>query len=527
MNVVNLLMDRVQGMPDATAIIDYRGGKPRTLSFEELDRSAGQLAALLRQTGLQTGETVLILCPMSAELYLMLAAIFRLGLVALFLDPSTPREQLESSLKGRLPRALFGGRAVQAWRWFNTMLRRIPFSFCTAAGIPGTIPIRSAARLEPLSEIAACSNETPALITFTSGTGSQPKAALRTHGFLRAQLEALNACIRYTPGETDLATLPIFVLANLASGLTSLIPDVNLRRPERANPRRLCELIAFHNATQIGGSPTLLGNLADHCLDQNRSLPGLKQVHAGGGPVLPQLLDKLRRCAPNAEISAVYGSTEAEPIACLGLGDIDPADRQATLSGRGLLVGTPVDSLQLRILSDRWGKPIGPFTAADFAADCHPPGVSGEIVVSGNHVLSGYLDPADDKETKFEVDSRRWHRTGDAGYLDHRGRLWLLGRCSGAVPFDGQTIYPFAIEQVARQHPQVRNAALVVVNGQRTLAVEPHHRRVDPAQFAGLVDRLPLAGVQQIRVVRKIPVDRRHNAKIDYIALRSLLEGQR
>ncbi|MFO0263584.1 MAG: AMP-binding protein, partial [Planctomycetota bacterium] len=169
-------MDRVQGMPDATAIIDYRGGKPRTLSFEELDRSAGQLAALLRQTGLQTGETVLILCPMSAELYLMLAAIFRLGLVALFLDPSTPREQLESSLKGRLPRALFGGRAVQAWRWVNPMRRRIPFRFCTAAGIPGTIPLRYAARLEPLSEIAACSNETPALITFTSGTGSQPKA---------------------------------------------------------------------------------------------------------------------------------------------------------------------------------------------------------------------------------------------------------------------------------------------------------------------------------------------------------------
>lgn len=527
MNVATILQQRVQTIPNSVAIVDYQRGRARELTFDELDRSAAQFAALLQQTGLRRGDTVLVLVPMSAELYLVLAAIFRLGLIALFLDPSAPSKQLEATLRDKLPQAMVGGLAAQALRWFKPLLRRIPHSFSLPPGVPGTIPLTSAARLAPLDNIVACEDSTPALITFTSGTGSEPKAALRTHGFLHAQLRALSQCIDYLPGEIDLATLPVFVLANLAMGLTSLIPDVNLRRPGQVKPGRLVELIAHHGVTQLGGSPTLLAKLAEYCQREQRQLNTIKRIHTGGGAVLPGLLQQLRRCAPEAEITAVYGSTEAEPIACLNAEAIQAADLEAMSTGGGLLVGATVDSLQLRVLPDRWGGPIGPFSAADFAQTCLPAGKPGELVVSGEHVLPGYLNPADDRMTKFDVGAMRWHRTGDAGYLDEHGRLWLLGRCSAAIEVAGQAIYPFAVELVARQHPEVRNAALVLVQGQRTLALEPRRQRTTPDQFAGLLEQLSFAGIEQVRIVRKIPVDRRHHAKVDYPALRALLEGSK
>lgn len=526
MNVALLLRERVRCMPDSAAIIDERGGQPRAWSFGEFDVAAARLAALLAKEGLRPGETVLVLCPMSGELYLVLSAIFRLGMVALFADPSASRATMEAGLRGRLPRAMVGGVAAQGLRWINPWLRRIPLAFSLSSGIPGTIPLGAADRLPPLDGIADCGADTPALVTFTSGTGSRPKAAVRTHGFLRAQLRAVSACVRYAPGQVDLATLPVFVLANLAMGVTSVIPGPRRLRPGRIDARGLCDLVTRHRATRIGGSPTLLASLADHCQREALTLPGLRQIHAGGGAVPPELLDALARCAPQADIAAVYGSTEAEPIASIDAGAIEPADREATLAGRGLLAGPPVASLEVRILPDRWGEPLGTFTSAGFAATCLPPGLPGEIVVTGDHVLSGYLDPADDSETKFDVGSTRWHRTGDAGYLDERGRLWLLGRCAGAIQVGERTIYPFAVEQVARRHPGIRNATLVMVRGRRTLALEPLGRRARAADFAGLAERLPFAAIEQVRVVRRIPVDRRHSAKIDYPALRALLEGR-
>ena len=86
--------------------------------------------------------------------------------------------------------------------------------------------------------------------------------------------------------------------------------------------------------------------------------------------------------------------------------------------------------IEVRILPDKWGEPIGSFTHAELEAQSLPAGETGEIVVSGPHVLGGYLHGRGDSETKFRVNGTVWHRTGDAGYFDDTGRLWLMGRCA-------------------------------------------------------------------------------------------------
>jgi acyl-CoA synthetase (AMP-forming)/AMP-acid ligase II len=192
------------------------------------------------------------------------------------------------------------------------------------------------------------------------------------------------------------------------------------------------------------------------------------------------------------------------------------------LGGSGLLAGPPVEAIRLRILRDQWGRPIGPYTEAEFATHCLPPEQPGEIVVSGPHVLSGYLHGHGNDETKFQVNSVTWHRTGDAGYLDAQGRLWLLGRCVARVDDTHGTLYPFAAECAVYQDQRVRRAAVVAHQGRRLLAVEFFDREAH-LDLAAIRKTLAWACLDEVRVCRQIPVDGRHNAKIDYPGLRRLL----
>ncbi len=145
---------------------------------------------------------------------------------------------------------------------------------------------------------------------------------------------------------------------------------------------------------------------------------------------------------------------------------------------------------------------------------------AGEIVVSGEHVLPGYFQGEGDGETKFDVQGTRWHRTGDLGYFDATGRLWLLGRCSAKVSDEKGTIYPFAVECAAQHDPRVKHAALASMNGKRVLAVElVSETSVDSL----LKEKLAWAQLDRIVALRRIPLDRRHNAKVDYPALAKML----
>lgn len=526
MNLAHTLQAVSRQWPGVPAIVESRRGASRVTTFADLDLRSCRAARLLTDLGLKPGDAVLIFHPMSAELYVALLAVFRLGLVAMFLDPSAGREHIERCCALHAPKAFLGSTKAHLLRLFSPALRRIPVKLVAGWPLPGATRWSRADRLQPLADILDCSADTPALLTFTSGSTGQPKAAVRTHGFLLAQHQVLADSLHLQAGDRDLATLPIVALANLGSGVTTIIPDADLRAPGRIDPGPVVRQMQAEKAGSSVASPAFFERLALYCLEKRITLPGVRKLYTGGAPVFPRLLDQMRQMAPNAEVVALYGSTEAEPIAHVARQEVSDDDLRAMLAGKGLLAGVPVASIRLRILRDRWGTPVGPLAPAQFDAACCRAGEPGEIVVSGAHVLRGYLHGRGDEETKFRVEGVVWHRTGDAGYLDESGRIWLLGRCVARIKDERGELYPFAAETAVYQDASVKRAALVAHHGKRILAIEyfDGQSKHDPES---LRSSLAWTQLDEVRVCRRIPVDKRHNAKIDYPALYRMLDSTR
>ena len=509
MNVVELFRRQAVERPDAPALVAGAGPRRRVATFRELERSAAAGAGQLRAAGLRPGDAVLLLVPVSVALYETLAAVLRAGLVAVILDPSAGRAHVERCCRLHPPDALVGTPTGHLLRLLMPGLRRIPRRFVVGGWAPGAERWGGG----PARPIEPRTSSDPALLTFTSGTTGVPKAAVRSHGLLAAQHAALSDALGLAPGQVDLATLPVVVLATLASGVTTVLPDADLRRPGAVDGARLSRQMRAEGVTRMAASPALVERLLADA--EPGALRTLARVDLGGAPVHPRLLARVAAAAPQAEAVAVYGSTEAEPIAHLA--GVAAADRARVAAGEGLPAGRPVEAVDLQIVPDRGDEPLGPFGAAEWKALAVPTGRPGEIVVAGDHVVPGYLGGVGDAASKVDVDGRRWHRTGDAGRLGADGRLWLLGRCSARTRgADGKAIYPLQVEAALMECLGVRTAFLTH-RGLRTVVVEGEG-------VSGVADAVPWADVERVVTLPRLPTDRRHNAKIDLAALRTRLD---
>jgi acyl-coenzyme A synthetase/AMP-(fatty) acid ligase len=243
MNLVEILGEQVRKRPQAAAIVETKRGADRVTRFAELDRNSGQVAALLRKEGIGPGDPVLIFHPMSAALYAVLLGVFRIGAVAMFLDPSAGREHIERCCELQPPKALIASPTAHLLRLVSGALRRVRRKFVVGPWLPGATSLSEAGREPALTTCESCDAATPALLTFTSGSTGLPKAAIRTHGFLLAQHRVLERHIQLVEAEVDLTTLPVFLLANLASGVTSVIPDADLRAPGNVRPEPILSQI--------------------------------------------------------------------------------------------------------------------------------------------------------------------------------------------------------------------------------------------------------------------------------------------
>jgi acyl-CoA synthetase (AMP-forming)/AMP-acid ligase II len=518
LNLAATLHARAAAHPERAAIVetDPATGRDRIWTYAELAKTAALIAAGLRARGLRPGDGVLLLQPMSGELYAFLLGAWQAGLVCLFIDPSQGHAHLAACARRWRPRALFG---VAAAHWFSLLvpgLRRDLVRLRTRGWAPFATPLSRLLSSAPATDIFPATADTPALVTFTSGSTGQPKAIVRSHGFLHAQHHAIAEAIALREGEADLTTLPIFLLANLGSGLTSIIPAGDIARPGAVNPAPIAAQLARHPATRGGASPAFWLRLASSA-EGRAALANLRTLYTGGGPLWPDDLATLRAAAPATRVVCVYGSTEAEPIA-----EIDAAEALAAPEAQTLLPGGHLrPEIRCAVLRDRFGTPRPDLDAAAFAAETCAPGQIGEIVVSGAHVVSGYLGGVGDEETKFRVEGVIWHRTGDAGLLDAVGRLWLAGRCSARVRAGARTLYPAEVEVALRGVKGLRRSALLTHADEAWVVLEAD----EPAVLALASARLAQRGLPELRLhlLPRLPLDKRHNAKIDYAALRALL----
>lgn len=447
---------------DRTALIEAGG---TAYTFSQVQALADGYAAGWHDKGVRPGDRVLIAMGIGVELYASLAALWSLGATVVLPEPAMGLAGVKTAIKATHPKFFC---AAGPYRWIRLLLPSL-------WGVKLLTP--------KLRHVAAESGhvvdpEGIALISFTSGTTGTPKAIPRSHAFLMAQWKAISPLLQSDREEVDLVTFPVFALINLAEGRTSVLPNWKMSRIASLDPSALVAWISENRCTRALLPPALCEKLVVAA-----DTGTLTHILTGGGPVFPDVVENLQRLDARLQITTVYGSTEAEPI----------AHAETVEHGYGLFVGRPVDVVRLRIVDE-------------------------EIQVAGAHVNSGYLDPARNAETKVHEGDTIWHRTGDAGQLDEQGRLWLLGRVGEDVMTKTGLQYPFAIETAARSWPGVARAALMQLNAAPVLAVsgdktEQVSWRIFAAKY----------GIEDVRHVTSIPLDKRHRSKVDRVALRKLL----
>ena len=525
MNVVDVFHEAAARRPDAVALIGGRAGRETTVRFGELDRRVRQIASLLRESGLRPGDGVAVLVPMSIELYAVMAGLLHAGLVPVFAEPAVWRRTIGHGLSGIALRAFIGIPAACALRLFVPALRAIPHAFVAGSWFPGATSLNAAARMTPSPGSTLRDGRETAIVTFTSGTTGAPKGVLRSHGLLLATHRILGGHLQLVPGEVQVSVLPIFVFTNLGAGAASLIPDADLTRPGAIDADRLLGQIVRWRPTGMVAPPSLASRLAQAALP-NRALGSLRRALIGGAPVFPELLDRFALAAPGARVSAIYGASEAEPIAVLDRDTITESDRHAIHTGNGLLAGRPIPEISLRIVRADAAGFQGPWQPSDLDAFTLGPGESGEIIVSGENVSPGYLGGEADRNTKIDVAGTRWHRTGDAGRMDDQGRLWLLGPESASFTGARGRCHPLTVDAALSDHRDVVRATLMQEDDRALLVIEPR-RPLGPDDVAAIAASVPWAGAQEVVLLDHLPMDRRHQAKIDHPALRALLRERR
>ncbi|HTD35527.1 MAG TPA: AMP-binding protein [Candidatus Elarobacter sp.] len=515
MNVTEILAARAALHPRRVALADAASG--RALTYGALDAASARAASALRARGLRPGEPVLILHPVSLELYAALIGLLRAGLVPAFPPPGATRGVLARCVREHPPHAvLAGGIGWAALGTIPSLANAVRLATSPAPFAYDVLRPRSSAG----DAIAARGDDDPAMLTFTSGSTGAPKALARTHGVSRAQCDALGAALGLDE-TVSLCAMPAVLLAELAAGATCVLPAIDLRRPARADAALLAETLRAHRVERVIASPALLANLVAALRARGATLPALRTIASGGAPVMPPLAAALRAVAPNARVLAVYGSTEAEPISVLDATAIPAADLAAMREGAGLLAGTPCTPAAVAIAATPRGAVYGPFAETDaIERRMLAPYASGEILVAGPHVVTGYLDRAGDATTKVRAGARIWHRTGDLGYRDAQGRLWLTGRVASVVEDARGRVEPLRVECALSFLPEIARSALAGDDGTRVLVVEPApNARIDERTIRAA---LPFAEIDRI-VVAPVPVDPRHNAKVDYAALARLV----
>lgn len=514
MNIIHLLDAACATYPHQTALIH---GEER-VSYRELAERSQAVGAFFQTHGVMPGQRALLLVPLGIDFYVVLLGLARIGVTVMLIDPAVGKRQIERGCQLAQPDLFVGSPKAHLLRLTTGAIRRIPRKFSLNAWLPGSQAVRYHQVTTPCRDANTSADEL-ALITFTSGSTGQPKAIGRTHGFLHQQHAVLCDTIPAHAGEIELNTLPVFILSSLARGVTVVIGQGG--RGADVDPAVVMATITTQRVNRILAAPAFCQRLADHLAASGQTVPAITQLYTGGGPVFPSLLAKLTATLPNAKLVAVYGSTEAEPIAQIAANTYTPNDWQAMRGGQGLLAGRPVPAIQVAIIPETVGAGLDSFSVAAFADYCLPAMAVGEIVVSGAHVQQRYLG-GDDGVTKFNVSGTLWHRTGDAGYLDEEGRLWLLGRCRARCVQGGAICYPFGIEAAAMCEAGIERAAFLEVNGKGVLAIQSAR-----AQWPQLRHRLAqsLPAVDQFYWLATIPVDARHGSKVLYGATRQLVRG--
>lgn len=533
MNIAAPLVEMARRQPSTPALIcpkgnGWLGKKGQTqVSYRELDEESDRLARGLARLGMRRGMRTALMVPPSLEFYALTFGLFKLGCVVVLIDPGMGVLNLGACLTEAEPEAFLGIARAHAGRVILGWSRRT-VRLCVTVG--GGRLFWKGWNLEEVREegkdgapvLTETDDEEMAAILFTSGSTGVAKGAVYTHGIFSAQVEMLRKTYGIEPGEIDLPTFPLFGLFAPALGMTAVLPEMNFTKPGSVDPAAILTPVQQRQVTNLFGSPALLRRVAMSPEATGVRLNSIRRVISAGAPVSPKVIRKVvELLPPGVQVHTPYGATEALPVSTIGSDEILGETGAQTFEGKGICVGRPIEGMTVRILRIQ-DDPIPEWVEGLEV----PSGEIGEITVSGPVVTRSYYNrPESTALHKMRDGDRVWHRMGDVGYLDERGRIWFCGRKSHRVVTPAGTYFTIPVEGVFNAHPAVYRTALVgvkrngIVEPELCIELDPEVPRPDletlRRELAALGAKYSHTKViRRFHVHRRFPVDIRHNAKI-------------
>jgi long-chain acyl-CoA synthetase len=418
--------------------------KGERYTYRELLMMVSRVASGLKKLGLSKGDRICVYTGSRPETIMSYFAAWRIGAIAVPANPAFKRDEMIYILNDSEANAII--TTDQAYREVVAKVRAeaphlrniIVIGEPTADTISwSSLMERGEDKLRP----EPCSPEDLCQIQYTAGTTGLPKGAMLTHGNWMAAVEAEGWALRLSEDDVYLGFYPHFHVG-VSWGIAALKYGATFVIMERFDLDQYLRLAREYKATVASGMPPVLYSLANAPPGAEEYLKTVKRIITGGAPTPQEVWMSFVKRYPHIEVINAYGLSEtivvgSAPVVAYGY---------SHLSKGYMSVGAPVGYCEVKIVDEN-----------DPSKEL-PPGQIGEVALRGPGVAKGYWKKP--KETKEAFLPDGWFLTGDMGYLDEDGILYITGRKKDMIIMSGWKIYPAEVENVLVKHPKVAEAAV-------------------------------------------------------------------
>ncbi len=440
----------LQIAPNRTAIAD--GG--RTFTYTEYAERCEALAGGLYGLGLAAGDRVAILSGNNHAYLEAYVAIPAAGLVVVPLNTRHAEPELRYALEDSGTRVLITDRDVGALAEIVEHVVRVGDAYEA---------LLAGAERRPLG--TGIDENTLAGLFYTGGTTGLSKGVMLSHRNLIANTFHWLTMVPQSSDDATLVMAPLFHAAG-SNGVLASIWTGGLQVPlDVFDPGAALDLISEHRITATLGVPTMLAAIAEEQAARPRDVSTVRAVAHGGSPIATEVVRRTAQAFPGAELIHVYGATELSPLTTGLRNEQDLLDSERARSCGQSIIGTDV-----RVL-DNDGREL-------------PRREIGEVVVRGPNVMVGYWNKPEQTDAVLK-DGAYW--TGDLGFMDEDGYVYLVDRSKDMIVSGGENVYCTEVEEVIYQHEAVLEAAAFGIPDARwgeavhaVVVPRPEHGNVDP-----------------------------------------------